>query len=175
TGQPPALTGGYPRIRWPRCVVRLGSIRMGRSVMGGKNRRGMGIGTVRAPLLGCVGVLPLACGDDKKDNSSDPTLIAEGKETFRNDTFGDEAFWTDTLQMHTVISTAVSPMTALGVGLKVDADVLPPGILGTVDLNSPATTVALLKMNAVLGIKGEVVAGAGGDTLMRVGITCALC
>ncbi len=142
--------------------------------MGGKIRRGTGIGTVGAALLGCIGVLPLACGDDN-DNSSDPNLIAQGKETFRSDTFGDEVFWTDTLQMHTVISTAVSPTTALGVGLKVDADALPPGILGTVDLNSPATTVALLKMNAVVGVKGEVVAGATGDTLMRVGITCALC
>ena len=143
--------------------------------MGGKNRRGMGIGTAGAALLGCIGVLPLACGDDNKDNANDPNLIAQGKETFRNDTFGDEALWTDTLQMHTVISTMVSPMTALGVGLKVDADMLPPGILGTVDLNSPATTVALLKLNAVLGVKGEVVAGASGDQLMRVGITCALC
>jgi mono/diheme cytochrome c family protein len=125
-------------------------------------------------LLTCLSAAPLACGDDK-DNANDPNLIAQGKETFRNDTFGDEAFWTDKLQMHTVISTAVDPMTALGVGLKVDADALPPGILGSVDLTSPATTVALLKMNAVLGIKGEVVAGPTGDTLMRVGITCALC
>ena len=109
-------------------------------------------------LLGCLGLLPLACDDDDKGNASDPTLIAEGKETFRNDTFGDEAFWTDTLRMHEVIATAVDPTTALSVGLKVDADVLPPGILETVDLNSPATTVALLKLNAVVGVKGEVVA-----------------
>jgi mono/diheme cytochrome c family protein len=124
-------------------------------------------------LLACLGSLPIACDDD--DDDVNPTTIEEGKETFRNDTFGDEAFWTDTLQMHTVISTAVDPMTALSVGLKVDADALPPGILGTVDLTSPATTVALLKMNAVVGIRGEVVSGAAGDTLMRVGITCALC
>jgi mono/diheme cytochrome c family protein len=126
-------------------------------------------------LVAAAALVPAACDDDDKGNASDPTLIAQGKETFRNDTFGDEAFWTDTLQMHTVIATGVSPVTALSVGLKVDADALPPGILGMVDLNSPATTVALLKMNAVVGIKGEVVAGATGDTLMRVGITCALC
>jgi mono/diheme cytochrome c family protein len=147
--------------------------------MGGKIETGRVFGTVwgragRVALVAVAGLLPLACDDDE-DNASDPNLIAEGQETFRNDTFGDEAFWTDTLQMHTVISTAVDPMTALGVGLKVDAEALPPGILGTVDLTSPATTVALLKMNAVLGIKGEVVAGATGDQLMRVGITCALC
>jgi mono/diheme cytochrome c family protein len=126
-------------------------------------------------MVACSSVSSIACDDDNDSNVDDPATIAEGKETFRNDTFGDEAFWTDMLQMHTVISTAVDPMTALSVGLKVDADALPPGILGMVDLTSPATTVALLKMNAVVGIKGEVVTGAAGDTLMRVGITCALC
>lgn len=147
--------------------------------MGGKQLQSTGIGMtsrrgLAIALLAGAAISPAACGDDN-DNADDPATIAEGKETFRNDTFGDEAFWTDTLQMHTVISTMVDPMTALSVGLKVDADALPPGILGAVDLSSPATTVALLKMNAVLGIKGEVVAGATGDTLMRVGITCALC
>jgi mono/diheme cytochrome c family protein len=147
--------------------------------MGGKQAQSTGVGMtsrrgLAIALLAGAAISPAGCGDDK-DNADDPATIAEGKETFRNDTFGDEAFWTDTLQMHTVISTAVDPMTALSVGLKVDADALPPGILGAVDLTSPATTVALLKMNAVLGVKGEVVAGATGDTLMRVGITCALC
>lgn len=61
------------------------------------------------------------------------------------------------------------------VGLKVDAEALPPGILGMVDLKSPATTVALLKMNAVVGVKGTVVSEGGQDRLMSVGITCALC
>src|SRR6185436_21075209 len=131
--------------------------------MGGKNRHSSFVGMVwrrgwAVALLLSAGAITVSCGDDNnnKNNANDPTLIAQGKDTFRSNTFGDEAFWTDTLQMHTVISTAVSPMTALGVGLKVDADVLPPGILGTVDLNSTATTVALLKMNAVLGITGEV-------------------
>jgi mono/diheme cytochrome c family protein len=117
----------------------------------------------------------VGCGDEATDNSNNPALIEQGKEAFRNDTFGDESFWTDTLRMHEVISSAVDPMTALTVGLKVDADVLPPGILGMVDLKSPATTVALLKMNAVVGIKGTVVNEGGVDKLTRVGITCALC
>src|SRR6187402_3652387 len=60
--------------------------------------------------------------------------IATGKEIFRFDTFGDETFWTDTLRMHEVIRTAVSPKTALAVGLKVDADAVPPGVLETADL-----------------------------------------
>src|SRR5215218_6152464 len=87
--------------------------------------------------------------------------LADGKSIFRFDTFGDETFWTDTLRMHEVIRTSVSPATALSVGLKVDADALPEAVKsaiagGTVDLNSPATTVTLLKLNAVLGVKGEV-------------------
>src|SRR5262245_46893173 len=161
-------------------MVRLGVEWMGRSVMGGKLLDGFGVGTRwwrgAVAVVACSSAISLACSDDtKKDNANDPATIAQGKETFRTDTFGDEAFWTDTLQMHTVIATGVSPKTALSVGLKVDADVLPPNILSMVDLDSPATTVALLKLGAVVGVKGEVVAGAGGDQLTRVGITCALC
>jgi mono/diheme cytochrome c family protein len=103
--------------------------------------------------------------------------LTNGQEIFRFDTFGDETFWTDTLGMHEVIRTSVSPTTALSVGLKVDANVLPAevktGILhGTIDLNAPATTVALLKLGAVVGVVGEVDAH---NTLTRVGVTCALC
>ena len=109
--------------------------------------------------------------------SMNPASIAEGKQIFRFDTFGDETFWTDTLRMHEVIRTSVSPATALAVGLKVDADALPAevkaGILdGTIKLDQPATTVALLKLDAVVGVVGEVDAS---NTLTRVGITCALC
>jgi mono/diheme cytochrome c family protein len=101
-----------------------------------------------------------------------PENVARGRQIFRHDTFGNEHFWTDTLRLHEVIATGVDPKTALKVGLKVDAEALPPGILETVDLESPATTVALLKMNAVVGLQGEVDAA---DRLVRVGITCALC
>jgi hypothetical protein len=112
------------------------------------------------------------CGED---DASDPQLIADGREVFRFDTFGDEALWTDTLRMHEVIASEVDPTTALGVGLKVDSEKLPPGILQTADLKSPATTVALLKLDAVVGLKGTVVTEGGVDRLTRVGITCALC
>ena len=110
----------------------------------------------------------------------DPALVAQGKVIFRNDTFGDEAFWTDTLGMHQVISSAVDPTTALSVGLKVDAEALPPAVVqgiqsGAISLTDPATTVALLKLNAVVGVKGTVESVNGKDTLTRVGITCALC
>ena len=67
---------------------------------------------------------------------------------------------------------SVDPTTALKVGLKVDSDALPPNILQRVDLKSPATTVALLKMNAIVGLQGEVDAD---NRLRRLGITCALC
>jgi len=107
--------------------------------------------------------------------AADALRSSSGKDIFRFDTFGNETFWTDTLRMHEAIAKAVDPTTALSVGLKVDADALPPGILQKVDLKSPATTVALLKMNAVVGLKGTVVTQDGKDTLTRVGITCALC
>jgi cytochrome c5 len=105
------------------------------------------------------------------DDSSAQSLV-DGKRTFRDETFGDEQFWTDTLHLNQVIEKAVDPTTALKVGLKVDADVLPPGILKKVDLKSPATTVALLKMNAIVGVRATV---DSNNHITRLGITCAFC
>jgi hypothetical protein len=105
--------------------------------------------TVRVGQL-CAAALVaslLACSDNGP-NEPTPAQVTSGQQTFRFDTFGDETFWTDTLRIHDVITAAVSPATALSVGLKVDADALPPGTLQSADLNSPATTVALLKLNA---------------------------
>ena len=125
-----------------------------------------------------VGSLMVACNDDPSGpDPLDPTLVAQGKTIFRFDTFGDETFWTDTLRIHEVIRTSVSPATALSVGLKVDADTLPQSVkdalaAGDIDLDDPATTVTLLKLGAVVGVIGEVDAN---DNLTRVGVTCALC
>ena len=110
----------------------------------------------------------------------DPALVAQGKEIFRFDTFGDEQYWTDTLRMHEVIESAVTPAAALSVGLKVDVDALPQSVkdalaAGQVDLNSTATTLALLKLDAVVGVKGQVETVEGRERLVRFGITCALC
>lgn len=139
-----------------------------------------------------IGMLALAsvglvssCSDDDAPTGPvfaplDPQLVAEGKEIFRYDTFGDEKYWTDTLRMHEVIEAAVTPATALSVGLKVDADALPQAVkdalaAGQVDLNSTQTTLTLIELDAVVGIKGEVVTENGTKRLTRVGITCALC
>jgi len=113
------------------------------------------------------------------DDFSAATLAA-GQRVFRFDTFGDEQFWTDTARMHEVVQKSVSPATALKVGLKVDADAIPPDVAaaikaGKVDLNDPATTVTLLKLNAVVGLQGTVTSVNGRDNLTRLGITCALC
>lgn len=111
----------------------------------------------------------------------DPQLVAEGKDIFRFDTFGDETFWTDVLQMNQVIETAVSPNTALAVGLKVDAQALPPEVVtaiqnGEVNLDDPQTTLVLLQLNAVVGVQGQVSTNTDGTLkLDRMGITCALC
>jgi hypothetical protein len=110
--------------------------------------------------------------------------IDKGRQTFRFDTFGDEAFWTGALHLDDAIAGAanggvgpgLTPRAALGLGLKVDVDALSKGIRnqlanGTVDLDDPATTLLLLRRNAVVGIKGTF----SGGTLMAVGIQCALC
>jgi mono/diheme cytochrome c family protein len=122
----------------------------------------------------------LACGGSPDGAAEQAALVAQGKQVFRFDTFGDEAQWTDTLRMHEVIAAAVDPVTALSVGLKVDAEALPPAVVegiknGSVDLKSPATTIALLKLDAVVGLKGTVQTVGGKDALVRVGVTCALC
>ena len=97
---------------------------------------------------------------------------ARGQYIFRHWTFGDEPFWTDTLHLNEVVETAVSPATALAVGLKVDAERLPPGFLGSADLTSPATTVELLRRDAVVGVEAVVTADRH---IKSLGITCALC
>jgi len=130
-----------------------------------------------------LGLVAAASGCGGSDSSKTPTLnatlAAQGQDIFRNDTFGDETFWTDTLRMNEVIPT-VPPMKALAVGLKVDAEALPAEVVagvqsGAIRLTDPATTVALVKLNAVVGVHGTVEAVNGTDTLTRVGITCALC
>lgn len=107
---------------------------------------------------------------------NDDAKRRDGQTIFRFDTFGDEQLWTDVLRMHEVIP-AVDPATALAVGLKVDVDALPPAVInalsaGQVDLTDPAVTVELLRLNAVVGVKGSV---SEAGHLTRVGITCALC
>jgi hypothetical protein len=102
----------------------------------------------------------------------DAAAVAGGRQIFRHESWGDEVFWTDTLRLHEVIQAAVSPALALAVGLKVDAEHLPPGFLTRADLTSPSTTVELLRRNAVLGLKATVT--AQGE-LRELGTTCALC
>jgi mono/diheme cytochrome c family protein len=112
--------------------------------------------------------------------------LREGKEIFRFDTLGSEDFWGGQLRLHEAImgeslggsGAGVSPETALAVGLKVDAAAVPPEVAegiqsGEVDLTDPASTLALLKADAVVGVKGFF--GEDGETLTAVGITCALC
>jgi hypothetical protein len=110
--------------------------------------------------------------------------IAEGRHTFRFDTFGDEAFWGGALRLHEAIEGAafggvgpgVSPRTALMLGLKVDAEALPRKLIsqieaGNVNLDDPAVTLALLRLDAVVGVRGFF----DDASLRSVGITCALC
>lgn len=112
-------------------------------------------------------------------------MLSEGRKIFRSDTFGSEKFWGDTLRIHEAllgeknggVGPGVSPKTALGVGLKVDVAALPEAILeglkkGTVDLDDPKTSVALLKEDAIVGVKGIF---DGNGKLTSIGIQCSLC
>lgn len=105
-----------------------------------------------------------------------PLNVHDGQEIFRFDTFGDEQLWTNVLRMHDVLPS-VSPATALAVGLKVDVEALPSSVIaalkaGKVNLNDPAVTLDLLRLNAVVGVKGSF---NDFKQLTKVGITCALC
>jgi mono/diheme cytochrome c family protein len=141
---------------------------------------GPGVSVLVAAFGVAIASLMWACNDDDGPTGPeplDPALVAQGKTVFRFDTFGDETFWTDTLRLHEVIRTGVSPRTALAVGLKVDADTLPAQVkadlqAGSINLDDPAVTVTLLKLGAVVGVIGQVDAN---NTLTRVGVTCAIC
>jgi len=122
---------------------------------------------------------------DHANEAADAAKIEEGRQTFRFDTFGDEAFWGDALHLHRAIEgtkfggvgPGVSPAIALALGLKVDQDALPQSLVqqikqGQVNLNDPAVTLALLKLNAVIGITGRF---KSDGSLKSMGIQCALC
>ena len=127
----------------------------------------------------------LRAGEASGPSASAAQAIEDGRQIFRFDTFGDEAFWGDALKLHQAIAGAklggvgpgLSPKAALEVGLKVDMDALTAELVqqlndNKVDLDDPATTVALLKLNAVVGVKGFL---TNEGRLQSVGITCALC
>lgn len=124
-------------------------------------------------------------GFDREIEDNAERMLAEGRQTFRFDTFGDEAFWGGMLQLHRAIEgtefggvgPGLSPAAALGLGLKVDVDALPSNVVqqirhGRVDLSDPAVTLLLLRHDAVLGVKGFF---NSDNSLSSVGITCALC
>lgn len=122
---------------------------------------------------------------DTTINQNAQRMIDEGRKIFRYDTFGSEAFWGDELHLHQAIvgeklggvGPGVSPKTALSLGLKVDAAALPPDVVeqikaGKVNMDDPASTVLLLKANAVVGVTAFM--NADG-TARSIGIQCALC
>jgi hypothetical protein len=123
--------------------------------------------------------------NDRRISAHAQGMMDEGRHTFRFDTFGSEAFFGDALQLHRAIAGAanggvgpgVSPKTALAVGLKVDAEALPAALvaqikLGKVNLDDPATTLALLKLNAVVGLTGKF---DDSGRITSLGTQCALC
>jgi hypothetical protein len=175
---------------WQRSLALVGALAVGAFLVigscDGDNKTGAltpsgkgGAGTV-GPGAGGSGAF---AGDDLIASAAQS--LANGRNTFRFDTFGDEAFWGDALKLHLAIAgsanggvgAGVSPQTALSVGLKVDAEAVPADVAagikaGTVDLTDPKTTLALLKLNAVVGVTGFFASDGG---LRSMGIQCALC
>lgn len=153
--------------------------------------------------VAAIGALAFKRGDDKGSPSSAGNsfdrliennatqMLAQGRQTFRFDTFGDEKFWGDTLMLHQAIEgkknggvgTGISPRTALGLGLKVDVAALPAKLIeklkhGRVNLDDPTVTLDLLKLNAVVGLTAFFNPPAqqkSKGALKSVGIQCALC
>ena len=128
---------------------------------------------------------PQAASGNQAVQTQAMQLVDQGRQIFRFDTFGDEQFWGDSLKLHRAVAGAanggvgpgLSPRAALGVGLKVDVDALPPELQqalqrGEVDLDDPAVTLALLKLQAVVGVTGFFDSSGG---LRSMGIQCALC
>jgi hypothetical protein len=122
---------------------------------------------------------------DKDTLANSSQLVDQGRQVFRFDTFGDQAFWGDALRLHEAlegsklggVGPGVSPKAALAVGLKVDVDALPASLVaqlrqGQVNLDDPATTLALLKLNSVVGVTGFF---KPDGSLKSAAIQCALC
>src|SRR6059058_5026588 len=127
------------------------------------------------PLL--AQTTPEVVGYDDAISHNAQQMLAEGKQTFRFDTFGSEAFWGGTLKLHEAVAK-LSPKKAVALGLKVDADALPADLVeqikrGEIDLEDPATTLALAKLNAVVGVKAFLTPDGSG--MKSIGINCALC
>ena len=112
-------------------------------------------------------------------------MLKEGRQIFRYDTFGSEDFWGGKLRLHEAIvgqklggvGAGVSPKMALSLGLKVDSEALPADLVaaikaGKVNMDDPASTVALLRANAVVGVTAFLNADGSARS---VGIQCALC
>src|SRR5215204_1585224 len=124
-------------------------------------------------------------GFDAQISSNAQRMLEEGRQIFRFDTFGDEVFWGDKLKLHQAIQgskfggvgAGVSPKAALAVGLKVDMEALPAALVGQlkagkVNLDDPATTLELLKLNSVVGVKGTF---NRDGRLQTIGLSCAVC
>ncbi|HET8547505.1 MAG TPA: hypothetical protein VFL57_05865, partial [Bryobacteraceae bacterium] len=123
-------------------------------------------------------------GFDRTIADNAARMLDEGRRIFRFDTFGSEDFWGGKLRLHEAIAGSanggvgpgLSPRNAVALGLKIDAEALPGNLVadvraGRVNLDDPAVTLALLKLNAVIGVTGFF----SGDRLRSIGIQCAIC
>ncbi len=149
-------------------------------------------------IAGCGGGNGGNNGSDGPNTSEAPVVhqvgnAASGRDVFRFETFGNEAFWTDAIRLPAgIIATNFTPLKALQAGLSVDSDALDAATLAAIGaelktdlspanaplLNSVNTTLKLINANAVIGIvpkdtnRDGVIDISRGD---KTGATCALC
>src|SRR3954452_21321760 len=145
----------------------------------------MGVCALAGGALFSVSAVSQSHPSGSTAESNSAALVTQGRQVFRFDDFGDNAFWSGALQLAKAIEgrllggvgPGVSPATALKLGLKVDASALPKSVVdaikaGKVNLNSPATTLALIKLNAAGGVTGHY---SSSGRLQSIGLTCAVC
>jgi mono/diheme cytochrome c family protein len=184
SGRTPRRTRRTPTLRTPRrrTMLAAGALVLGCIATVGYQATAQTIGAMTGSKAGPDRI---PAPSDKSVENDATKLVKQGRQIFRFDTFGDEKFWGDTLHLNEAIAgqknggvgPGVSPKTALSVGLKVDVDALPLATrkaiaAGQVNLDDPAVTLALLKLDSVVGVKGLF---ASDGTLRSVGIECALC
>jgi len=130
---------------------------------------------------------------DENPNKHETGDARAGKEVFRSETFGNEAFWTDAVRLpQGMMAAKFTPLDALKAGYHVNVDALDDDTKKAVAaelktdlsrgaapmLNDPKTTAALVNANAVIGVvamdtnKDGKIDITAGD---KMGVSCAFC
>ncbi|MBA3503348.1 MAG: hypothetical protein M4D80_15635 [Myxococcota bacterium] len=132
-------------------------------------------------------------GADNNLHPHDRGDAQAGQAVFRMETFGNERFWTDAVKLpQGIVAAGLTPKQALMAGYNVNVDALDNATKAAIAaelqtdlspgqaplLNNPATTIALINANAVIGV---VAVDSNNDSRIdimagdKVGVACAFC